>query len=113
MPHLKHTDWRIDQGLGSTGERAVEPILNFFKTMADRVLGGDWIAVGGLIWIFIAIVIIAVVAVWIRRRQWEKEIKQERLASAFDRAARVRGSGTGEQGKPYSVYGPRSWGEDR
>jgi len=68
MPHLRHTDQRIDQGLGSTGERAVEPILNFFKTMADRVLGGDWIAVGGLIWIFIAIVIIAVVAVWIRRR---------------------------------------------
>lgn len=100
-------------GAGSAGERAVEPILNFFKTMTDRVLGGDWMAVGGLIWIILAVVIVAVLAVWLKRRQWEKEIKQERLASAFDRAARVRGSGTGEQGKPYSVYGPRSWGEDR
>ncbi len=91
----------------------MEPILTFFKEMTDRVLGGDWIAVGGLIWIVVAVVIVAVVAVWIKRRQWEKEIKQERLASAFNRAARVRGAGTGEQGKPYSLYGPRSWGEDR
>ncbi len=81
--------------------------------MADRALGGDWIAVGGLIWIVLAVVILGALALWIKRRQWAKEINQEKLASAFDRAARVRGSGTGEQGKPYSVYGPRSWGEDR
>lgn len=91
----------------------MEQILSFFEDVTDRFLGGDWIAVGGLIWVLLAVVIVAVVALWIKRRQWEKEIKQERLASAFDRAARVRGSGTGEQGKPYSVYGPRSWGEDR
>ena len=81
--------------------------------MADRALGGDGIAVGGLIWIVLAVVILGALALWIKRRQWAKEINQEKLASAFDRAARVRGSGTGEQGKPYSVYGPRSWGEDR
>jgi hypothetical protein len=91
----------------------VERILTFLEDMADRALGGDWIAVGGLIWIVLAVVILGLLAVWIKRRQWAKEIKQEKLASAFDRAARVRGSGTGEQGKPYSVYGPRSWGEDR
>ncbi len=91
----------------------MEPILSFFEDMTDRVLGSDWIAVGGLIWILLAVVIITILAVWIKRRQWEKEIKQERLTSAFDRAARVRGAGTGEQGKPYSLYGPRSWGEDR
>jgi hypothetical protein len=91
----------------------VERILSFFEDMADRALGGDGIAVGGLIWIVLAVVILGALALWIKRRQWAKEINQEKLASAFDRAARVRGSGTGEQGKPYSVYGPRSWGEDR
>lgn len=74
---------------------------------------GDWLAIGGVIWVVSAIVIIAAAAYWIRRKHGETERKQERLASAFDRAARVRGAGTGEQGKPYSVYGPRSWGEDR
>ena len=37
---------------------------------------------------------------------------QSRLDDAFDRAQQVQRSGSGLQGKPYSLYGSASWSSD-
>jgi hypothetical protein len=37
--------------------------------------------------------------------------REDRLDRAFSRAKRVERAGTGEQGRPYSVYGERSWNQ--
>jgi hypothetical protein len=39
-------------------------------------------------------------------RHWRR---QRRLDRGFERARRVRRSGSGEQGRPYSVYTEDSW----
>lgn len=69
---------------------------------------------GNLVWIGLgaAVIAIALIAALITRRLRSEDLRQERLGRAFERASRVAGAGTGEQGKPYSLYGPRSW-EDR
>ena len=40
-----------------------------------------------------------------------KKRHQDRLDDAFERARMVQRSGSGVQGKPYSLYGDSSWSE--
>ncbi|TVR79407.1 MAG: hypothetical protein EA405_12855 [Rhodospirillales bacterium] len=42
-------------------------------------------------------------------RSRARHARQMRLGRAFARARRVQAAGTGEQGRPYSRYGPGSW----
>jgi type II secretory pathway pseudopilin PulG len=59
-----------------------------------------------------AIAIIFILAAVAMFRWWQttgERQRQRRLGAAFDRAQRVRQAGTGEQGKPYSLYGEESW----
>jgi type II secretory pathway pseudopilin PulG len=60
----------------------------------------------------VAIAIILILAGITMFRWWQttgERQRQRRLGAAFDRAQRVRQAGTGEQGKPYSLYGEESW----
>lgn len=65
------------------------------------------------IWLAAALValLIAIVSALIVNRVNAADRHQQRLSRAFSRASRVQGAGTGEQGKPYSLYGPRSWND--
>ena len=51
--------------------------------------------------------IIRLVVSWRRHKQ-----HSARLQDAFERAREVGRSGSGIQGKPYSVYGETSWQDD-
>lgn len=67
-----------------------------------------------LTWLSIAGVGAAAVlaGAWVVARRQAGQRRQMRLDRAFDRAQRVQGAGTGEQGRPYSLYGKRSWRDD-
>jgi len=71
--------------------------------------------VNTMVWVSLGIAAVAVVlvVVWLGVRMKSRQRRQMRLGRAFDRAQRVQGAGTGEQGQPYSLYGARSWHGDR
>lgn len=47
--------------------------------------------------------------VWALANLARKRRRQHRLDRSFKRARRVRESGTGEQGRPYSIYTDHVW----
>lgn len=54
-----------------------------------------------------AILLIVILAAWWHEAREQR--RQRRLAGAFERARRVSLTGTGEQGKPYSIYTEGTW----
>lgn len=56
-------------------------------------------------WMIYAGVALLIVFALLGLRQGSRDqSRQDRLAQAYGRALRVRYAGTGEQGRPYSVY---------
>ena len=49
------------------------------------------------------------VALWIALLIRSNKRRQDRLARGFERAQKASKTGSGIQGKPYSVYGEPSW----
>lgn len=61
-------------------------------------------------WMFIAgvalVALLLPVAI-MGARESRRQARQDRLSQAYSRAQRVRYAGTGEQGRPYSLYTDR------
>ncbi len=64
-----------------------------------------------LILLLTASVIFLAVVLWLVFRWLRKSRRQSRLDEAFERARKVRQSGSGLQGKPYNLYGESSWSD--
>lgn len=58
---------------------------------------------------FVALAVVGVTVAYWAIRAVRRSRHQRRLARGFDRARRVRQSGSGEQGRPYSVYTEETW----
>jgi uncharacterized iron-regulated membrane protein len=75
----------------------------------------EWCMVGDktiIVLISLALPVVALAALWLVIGWWRRKRRQSRLAKAFARARQVRESGSGLQGKPYSLYGESSWSDD-
>jgi hypothetical protein len=62
--------------------------------------------------IFVGLGLITLVAVsWIVIGWQRKKRRQAKLARGFERARKAAKTGSGIQGKPYSIYGEPSWSD--